>query len=220
MDGWANLGNPAWAYDRLLPLLRRLESDQEFRDSPSHGAAGPLHIHRQHSFDGPLPVSVRALINRAQDRGLPKCPDMNGPEPLGICLCPSTTKAGRRQSTRVAYLDPARRRPNLTIVDEAMATKLLFTGCRAVGVDYLRGGSAHAVRGARIVVSTGVYHTPQLLMLSGVGPPRELERLGIRVIHGLEGVGGTIRTTLSWSWGLCNHRSSSPNGRCRGSDAF
>ena len=99
-----------------------------------------LHIHRQHSFDGPLPVSVRALIDRAQALGLPQCPDMNGPEPLGICLCPFTTKAGRRQSTRVAYLDPARRRPNLTIIDEAMATKLLFRGRRAPSDDQSSGG--------------------------------------------------------------------------------
>jgi choline dehydrogenase len=171
LDGWANLGNPAWAYDRLLPLLRRLESDREFGDSPIHGAAGPLYIHRPLSFDGPPPVSVRALIDRAQALGLPQCPDMNGPEPLGICLCPFTTKAGRRQSTRVAYLDPARRL-NLTIIDEAMATKLLFTGRRAVGVEYVRGGSARAVQAAQIVLSGGVYHTPQLLMLSGLGPPR------------------------------------------------
>jgi choline dehydrogenase len=90
-------------------------------------------------------------------------------------------------------LDPARRRPNLTIIDEALATKLPFTGRRAVGVEYVRGSSSHTVQAAQILLSAGVYHTPQLLMLSGVGPPRELERLGIHVIHGLEGVGGNYQ---------------------------
>jgi choline dehydrogenase len=121
--------------------------------------------------------------------GLPACPDINIPDPLGVCPSPYNIKNGQRQSTAVAYLGPARIRPNLHIVDEAPVLSLSIVGSRVQHVVYAKDGATLTVAGDQIVLCAGVYHTPQILMLSGLGPPADLKELGIKVVSGLDGVG-------------------------------
>lgn len=189
LDTWVALGNPDWSYERLLPVMKRIESDQDFPDSPLHGSDGPLYVKRPFLLDQPTSELASAFIARAVDRGLPLCPDLNVPEPLGVCASPYSIKHGRRQSTTVAYLEQARGRPNLRILADAPALRLRLAGRRVESVVYEHDGQIHAVAADQVVLSAGVYHTPQLLLLSGIGPAAELERLGIPVLHPLEGVG-------------------------------
>jgi choline dehydrogenase len=114
---------------------------------------------------------------------------VNVPDPYGVCLAPYNIKSGKRQSTVVAYLEPARTRPNLTVIAEAQVHGLQLAGLKAEGVRYEKEGKIFSVFGGEIVLSAGVYHTPQILMLSGIGPAAELKKHGIPVLHGLDGVG-------------------------------
>ncbi len=191
LDTWVAKGNPDWSYDRMLPVMKRIESDQDFPNDPIHGADGPLYVKRPWRLDqmDELEGPARAFIERAQGVGLPLCPDLNVPEPLGICASPYNIKDGNRQSTTVSYLDRARGRPNLQIVAEARVHKLDIAGRRVTGVRYEKDGVVRTAVGDQIVVSAGCYHSPQILMLSGIGPAKQLEELGIPVVHALEGVG-------------------------------
>ncbi|HEY7061531.1 MAG TPA: GMC family oxidoreductase [Chloroflexota bacterium] len=189
LDGWAARGNPDWTYDKLLPMLKRIESDQDYPDSPIHGSEGPLYIKRPYRLEEPTSELGSAFINRALSMGLPLCPDLNVAQPLGICGSPYNIKDGVRQSTTVAYLSQARGRPNLTIIAEAPAAGLDLDGQRVTGVRYEKDGQVHTAAGDQVVLCAGVFHSPQILMLSGIGPAKELERLGIPVRHALEGIG-------------------------------
>ncbi len=188
-DTWVELGNSEWPWEKVLPVLKRIESDQDFPDSPLHGRDGPLYVKRPYTFNMPASEPVQAFMDRAVRMGLKQIPDANVPDPLGVCLSPYTIKDGKRQSTTVAYIEPARSRSNLRIVAEACVTSLQISASRAEGVRYEKDGEVHSALGDQIVLSAGVYHTPQILMLSGVGPPSQLERHGIRVIHRLDGIG-------------------------------
>jgi choline dehydrogenase len=189
LDTWVRQGNPDWSYQKVLPVLKRIESDQDYPDSSIHGRDGPLYVKRPFTFDMPMSEPVQAFVERSVAMGLPLCPDLNIPGPLGVCMSPYNIKDGKRQSTVVAYLDLARGRSNLTIMAEAQVVSLQVAGTMVEGVCYEKDGQIHTVAGDRIVLSAGVYHTPQILMLSGVGPPAELKRHGIRVAHPMEGVG-------------------------------
>lgn len=193
LDTWSEHGNPDWSYDRVLPVMKRIESDQDYPDSPLHGRDGPLYVTRPFSFDMPSSAPVKAFIDRALGMGLPLCPDLNVPNPYGVCGSPYNIKNGKRQSTVVAYLNGARGRPNLTIIDQAQVISLELSATRVEGVRYEKDGEVRAARGGQIVLCAGVYHSPQILMLSGIGPEKELKRLGIPVIHALEGIGGNYQ---------------------------
>jgi choline dehydrogenase len=121
--------------------------------------------------------------------GLPKCPDLNVPEPYGVCASPYNIKNGKRQSTTIAYLDPVRGRPNLTIIAEATVHSLQLSGKKAEGVGYEKNGQLHSVLGGQILLTAGVYGSPQLLMLSGIGQSEQLKKHGIPVVHELKGIG-------------------------------
>ncbi|MHB8618111.1 MAG: GMC family oxidoreductase, partial [Chloroflexota bacterium] len=189
LESWAALGNAGWSYDDVLPVMKRIESDQDYPNSPIHGTDGPLYIKRPFTLDMPASDPVRAFIDRSVGMGLPLCPDANVAEPLGVCASPYNIKDGKRQSTAVAYLDLARGRPNLDILDEASVNTLKIDGRRVGEVVYEKDGLSRAVAGDQVILCAGVYHSPRILMLSGIGPAGELERLGIDVIHGLDGVG-------------------------------
>ena len=190
LDSWAAAGNPDWAYEDCLPVLKRLESDQDYGEDPIHGAEGPLYVKRQSKLDEQLASEpTKTFIERAVSMGLPLCADLNVPDPLGVSARAANIKDGVRQSTRVAYLDPARERPNLQIVADATVLSLTIAGGRVEGVLYEKEHQTLEASADRVVLSAGVYHTPQILMLSGIGPIKELERLGVRVIHPLNGVG-------------------------------
>lgn len=189
LDTWVAHGNPDWSYEKVLPVMKRIESDQDFPDSPIHGSDGPLYVKRPFTLDMPMSDPVRAFIGRAVSMGLPLCPDLNIPNPLGVCASPYNIKDGKRQSTTVAYLNPARDRRNLRIMAEASVMSLKIAGRRVEEVRYAKDRQNHVAVGDQIVLSAGVYHSPQILLLSGLGPAKELERLGIQVIHALDGVG-------------------------------
>ena len=193
LDNWVAHGNPDWSYDKMLPIMKRIESDQDYPDDPLHGSDGPLYLKRPFTLDMPAGELGQAFINRAVSMGLPLCPDLNVPEPWGVCVSPYNVRDGRRQSTTVAYLDRARGRANLQVIAEAPALALNLAGRRVESVVYEQDGQQHTAVGDKVVLSAGVYHTPQLLMLSGIGPAQELERLGIEVRHALEGVGGNYQ---------------------------
>lgn len=209
LDLWAAQGNPEWSYDSVLPVMRRIESDQDFPGSPLHGADGPLYVKRPWTLDMPASEPTSALVQRALDMGLPPCPDLNAPDPLGVCPSPYAIRDGRRQSTRVAYLDPARGRANLTVLDEAPVHRLLVQGDRVTGVVVAQHGAERTVVGDRVVLCAGVFHSPQILQLSGIGPVRELERLGVPVVQALDGVGENYHdhpvVTMSFRPGRSDH---------------
>jgi choline dehydrogenase len=188
-DAWAAAGGPAWSYDALLPLMRAIESDPDFADSPLHGADGPLRLERSFTLDGPLDPPVEALVRAAGDLGLPPCPDLNVPEPFGVCASPYAIHGGARQSATVAYLDPVRGRANLEIRADTAVTRLLLDGDRATGVEVVRGGTIERIDADAVVLAAGVYHSPQLLQLSGIGPADALAAAGIPVRLDRAGVG-------------------------------
>jgi choline dehydrogenase len=189
LDQWVAAGNPDWSYERCLPFMKKIESDQDFPDSPIHGKDGPLYVKRHYTLDMPASPPVRAFLDAAYSMGLPKCPDLNVPEPYGVCASPYNIKNGKRQSTVVAYLDPARGRKNLTIIDEATVHTLNLNGKKAEGVIYEKGGQRETALGGQILLTSGVYGSPQILMLSGIGPSAELKKHGISLAHELNGVG-------------------------------
>jgi choline dehydrogenase len=188
-DAWEAFGGPAWSYDALLPVLRAIEDDPEFGDQPLHGRGGPLRLHRRWKLDDPSDPPVQALLAAAADLGLPRCDDINVPSPFGVCASPYNEVDGRRQTAANAYLDPARGRPNLTILPETTATRLRLEGRRVRGVDLSTPDGERSVEAEDVVVSAGAYQSPHLLLVSGIGPAKPLEALGLRVAHRLDGVG-------------------------------
>ena len=188
-ENWVAQGNPSWTWEDCLPILKRMESDQDFPDSPIHGSSGPIYIKRPWTFDKPLDESVQAFIEHVGSMGIPICRDLNGPDPFGIGPSASNIKNGARQSTTVAYLETARGRPNLEIIADALVTELKVSGRRVEGVRYTKDGQTQTAVGDKVVLTAGALHSPQILMLSGIGPAAALERLGIPVINNLPGVG-------------------------------
>jgi choline dehydrogenase len=176
-DHWASLGNTGWAYDAVLPYFIKAETNLEFNDR-FHGQSGPLVVSSHSRLS---PISQRYL-SAAQDAGICYNPDFNGEWQDGCGPLQRTIADGMRCSTAAAYLRPARRRPNLTVFSHAQATRLLFDRQRVIGVQYLRMGIAEqAFAGAEVILSAGALRSPQLLLLSGIGPAPALETLGIQV---------------------------------------
>ncbi len=189
-DTWAQLGNRGWSYRDVLPIFRDMESYQGVGDEEYRGRSGPLKV-TENNEGGPL---YDAIIKAAGEIGIPYTRDYNGARQDGIGMTQTTIRHGRRMSTAHCYLDPARRRPNLTIQANALSECLLFEGTRCVGVRYTLGGQqrkAHARK--EVVVSAGAINSPQLLELSGIGQADRLRALGIEVRHELRGVGENLR---------------------------
>ncbi len=189
LDAWAAQGNPEWSWEKVLPVLKRMESDQDFPNSPIHGNSGPIYVKRKHVFDAPLGEQEQAFLDTLLKLGVPRFDDQNEPNPHGVAPTARNIKDGKRQSSAVAYLGPARQRANLTVIGAAPVVSLILNGRKAVGVRYQKDGRVCEARADRIVLSAGVYHSPQILMLSGIGPWAELARHGIAVAHELNGVG-------------------------------
>jgi choline dehydrogenase len=169
--------------------MRAIETDRDFADSPIHGSSGPLVLHRPFKLDDPADPPVAALREAAHAFGLPDCPDLNVAEPYGICASPYNQVAGERQSAAVAYLDPARERPNLEIRANATVTRLVLDGTRVRGVEVLEDGLTTILEADEVILAAGAFHSPQILLLSGIGPPDALEPHGIPLRHRLDGVG-------------------------------
>jgi choline dehydrogenase len=187
-DHWASLGNPGWSYAEVLPYFRKLEH-YERGASEYHGGDGPLNVADLRCVN-PL---TRAFIEAAVAVGYARNEDPNGATQDGVGLHQVTQKGGRRHSAADAYLKPAERRRNLTTITNARVTKLLIEGNQVAGVTYLQNGQVREVRARRsVLLCGGAIHSPQLLMLSGVGPADHLRSMGIPVVSDLAGVGQNL----------------------------
>lgn len=188
-DHWRQLGNDGWSFDDVLPYFRKSEDQQRGADE-YHGTGGPLAVSDPAS---PHPL-CDAFIAAAEQTGYPRTDDFNGPNHEGFGYLQLTTRKGRRSSAATGYLRPARKRKNLTVVTHAHATRLLFDGTRATGVEYLRHGHRETVRtNGEVLLSGGAINSPQLLQLSGVGPAAELRAHGIDVVADKPGVGANLQ---------------------------
>ena len=165
-DHWRQLGNAGWSFTDVLPYFRRAE-DQERGEDELHGVGGPLAV-RDVSEPHPL---CEAFIEACEEAGIPRTDDFNGASQEGAGYFQLTTRKGRRWSTARGYLAPARKRGNLAVVSNALTTRILFDGRRAVGVEYRKDGATHTARASgEVILSSGAFNSPQLLQLSGVGP--------------------------------------------------
>ena len=189
-DEWAELtGDPSWSYDNVLPLFRRMEDNARGADR-FHGTGGPLRVEDLRS---PHPWT-QAVVESAVAAGYPRNDDFNGAALEGVGQYQVTQKRGRRWSSAAAYLHPAEDRPNLTVRTGALTTRVLVSEGRATGVEYRAGGRVHTVSATReVVLSGGAVNTPQLLMLSGIGPADHLREVGVDVVHYLPGVGSGLQ---------------------------
>ena len=192
-DRWAASGLAGWSYADVLPYFRKQESWEgganEFR-----GGSGPLTTRPSKYSD----VLVDASIQAGIEAGHPFNPDYNAAEQEGIAVMQSTIRRGRRCSAAVAYLRPALGRKNLTLKMHAQVTRVLFDGTVARGVEYLKDGRLHQLRARKeVLLSAGVALSPQLLMLSGIGPAQDLRRHGIEVRVDLPKVGMNLRDHVS-----------------------
>jgi choline dehydrogenase len=190
-DGWAESGAPGWSFDEVLPWFRKSE-DQEEGESEFHGAGGPLSVQNLRHTN---PLSG-VFIEAAAQAGHERTNDFNGARQRGFGYYQVTQRNGRRWSTAAAFLRPARKRPNLTISTHSYATRILLEGGRATTIEYRRKGRTLTSRAERIILSGGAINSPQLLMLSGIGPAEELQSAGIDPVHDLPGVGRNLQDHL------------------------
>ena len=202
-DHWAALGNPGWSYDEVLPLFRRSEHNEQFTDA-FHGQGGPLNVtYPRH--DSPV---NQMFLEAARMHGLAANPDYNGAEQEGAFLYQVTQRGGERCSAAKAFLTPHLSRPNLKVVTQAVAARVLLDGRRATGIAYHHGGQLRQVRArCETVLCGGAFGSPQLLLLSGIGPQAELQRHGIAVAHALPGVGQNLQDHIDYvqTWRVPSH---------------
>jgi len=191
-DLWARLGCQGWSWREVLPYFRQSENHEPFADA-YHGQGGPLNVADRRYLN---PLS-QAFVEAAQQAGHAPNADFNGAEQEGVGVYRVFQKGGERCSNARAYLRPAEHRPNLHILTDAHVTALRFEGPRVSGLRYRRGGREHELRATReLILSAGAFNTPQLLLLSGIGPREELERHGIALRHELPGVGANLQDHL------------------------
>ena len=189
-DAWASQGNDQWSFERVLTYFRKIETDPDFHDD-FHGTDGPIVIDRARPENRDALQS--ALYNAGRAAGFPDCPDQNHPDATGVGPGCRNLARGIRLSTALTYLDPARHRLNLTIRPNCTVHSILFDGKRATGVRVESGGETFSVSGDEIILSGGAVASPQLLMLSGIGPADHLKSLGIPVLQDLPGVGQNLK---------------------------
>ena len=188
-DHWRQLGNTGWSFDDVLPYFRRSEDYQKGGDD-FRATGGPLGV-EEISDRRP---ACEAYLAACREAGYQDNPDYNGAKQDGVGYYQATIRRGLRSSTAVAFLRPARRRPNLRVITRALATGIVIENGRATAVTYLQGGEQREARaGAEVVLSGGAINSPQLLQLSGVGAGDHLRDLGISVIHDLPDVGQNLQ---------------------------
>src|SRR5262245_9706089 len=217
-DAWAEAGNAGWDFHSVLPLFQQSE-DWEDGASAFRGAGGPIRVERARDLH---PVAA-AFIDAGLSCGMPYLDDINVPEPEGVGPMNLNVRGGVRCGPADAYLRPAMENPNLTVLTEARVVRLAFTGSRCTGVDVLIEGRLCSVRASsEVILCAGAIHTPRLLLLSGLGPRDDLERLGIDIVLDLPGVGRNLQDHVLLR-GLCFERKRSlppPRHNLGGSTAF
>lgn len=189
-DAWAAAGNPGWAYDDLLPSFKAMEDNEAGADQ-WRGTGGPLHVTDCSRAVHPL---TKRYLAAAEQAGLPFNPDFNGASQEGVGVYQITTKNGRRMSAARAFLRPAMKRSNVRVETSALATRILFEGKRAIGVEYEQNGEKKTARAGReVILSGGSINSPQLLQLSGVGPMALLTGLGIPIVLANDNIGANLQ---------------------------
>jgi len=189
-DHWRQLGNVGWAWDDLLPYFMRSEGRVGAGDDGLRGREGPLSV---------IDFAARSRLSEAYRAsamavGIPNNDDYNGATQEGVGYYQNTMKNGRRWSAHAAFLKPAMKRANLRVITHAQAERVLLAGNRAVGVAYRHDNESHTVRAKReVILCGGAINSPQLLMLSGIGPAAHLADKGIEVVHDLPGVGRNLQ---------------------------
>jgi choline dehydrogenase len=198
-DGWAEQGAPGWSYADVLPYFKKSE-DNARGASEFHGSGGPLRVSEQRS-----PRSLdAALLEASSAAGIPRIADYNGPEQDGVSMFQVMQRGGRRWSGADAFLRPVLGRPNLEVRTKSLVLGLELDGGRATGVRVRRGrGGGEVIRAEReVILSAGAIGSPQLLLLSGIGPAADLARVGVPVRHELSGVGRNLQdhpfVTILW----------------------
>ena len=193
-DGWATNRLHNWSFAHCLPYFRKMEKTDR-GDDAFRGRDGPLEI----TVGGESSPLYRAYVEAAQQAGYPFTADVNGYQQEGVFYMERTVLGGVRNSTARAYLHPALRRSNLTALTNATTNRILFEGSRAVGVEYIHAGHVTTIRAERgVILSAGVFNSPQILLRSGVGDADDLKAHGIQVVRHLPGVGRNLQDHLDW----------------------
>jgi len=199
---WRQLGNVGWSYEDVLPYFKKSEGN-EWGECEYHGVGGPLKI-----TSCPSSELGAAFIKSGIQAGYPYNKDFNSPIQEGFGQAQVNMYNGRRWSTAVAFLKPARKRTNLTVITNALASRILFKDKRAVGVELKRAGLVESIKARReVIVAGGAFNSPQLLQLSGVGPVQLLKRFDIPVVVDLPGVGSNLHDHFTYNVGyLCTQK--------------
>ena len=197
-DHWASLGNPGWSYDEVLPLFKRAENNEQFKDG-FHGQGGPLNV----TYPRHESPCTKLFLDAAALHQIRLNPDYNGAEQEGAFEYQVTHKNGERCSAAKAYLTPNLSRKNLEIMTHAVSAKVTIENRRACAVSYYQGNELKEVRARReVILAGGAFGSPQVLQLSGVGAGEELKQLGIPVVNELPGVGKNLQDHIDYvqSW--------------------
>jgi choline dehydrogenase len=191
-DAWRDAGSPGWGYDDVLGYFKKSENNSRGADA-YHGTSGPLDV----SDVDVNPMSELLVRAAAATLGVRENRDFNGAEQEGVGLHQATIRQGKRCSTSVGFLTPARSRPNLTVLADTLVTAVVIEQGRAVGVRYRRGGQEQVARAEReVLLSAGAIGSPHLLLLSGIGPADELRAAGVPVVADVPGVGKNLQDHL------------------------
>ena len=197
-DHWASLGNPGWSYDEVLPLFKRAENNEQFKDG-FHGQGGPLNV----TYPRHESPCTKLFLDAAAMHQIRLNPDYNGAEQEGAFEYQVTHKNGERCSAAKAYITPNLSRKNLEVLTHAVSAKVAVKNRRACGVSYYQGNELKEVRARReVILAGGAFGSPQLLQLSGIGAGEELNKLGIPVVNALPGVGKNLQDHIDYvqSW--------------------
>ena len=198
-DRWVAAGNDQWSWEKVLPFYKKAERDLRYGETAVHGGSGPVPVNRtapsQYSDLG------RALSAAFAELGFPPEPDKNDQLPPGYGPLPRNAVDGVRINTGIAYVNPHRDRPNLTVRGNTLARRVVFDGTRAVGVEVETGGVAEFIGADEVALSAGAFNSPHLLMLSGIGPAGQLKAAGINVLSDLPvGQNFTDHPDVTFSW--------------------
>lgn len=192
-DRWAESGAVGWSYKDVLPFFKKAEGNERFSND-HHGSDGPLSVSDQRQT---LPLT-KAWLKACQEAGIPYNPDFNSGNQAGTGLYQLTTRNGRRCSAVVAYLNPARKRKNLTVHTGRQVTRILLKSGRAIGVEYIENNRTHRMfADQEVIICSGALGSPKLLLQSGIGPAGDLSPLGVQVVHDLPGVGSNLQDHTS-----------------------
>ncbi|MBA22812.1 MAG: choline dehydrogenase [Flavobacteriales bacterium] len=195
-DGWAALGNLGWSYDEVLPFFMKSENHAQVEslNKNYHSNQGELHVTIAEKFKTPF---IDAFVDSCAAVGIPKTNDYNGETQEGVGVVHSTIKDGKRCSGAAAFLKPILGRKNLTVITKARVSKILLEGKKANGVAFTKDKKAQkAIASMEVILSAGAFHSPQLLLLSGIGEAMELRKHGIDCLHELKGVGKNLQDHL------------------------